>query len=118
VIARKEREGEMQASFSSRFINLAAALATGGALLLAHAGGAQAGAGTIARVSIPEQTMQVLIDGQSAFRWKVSAAAGGHVTPTGTFRPTLMHKMWYSRKYDNAPMPRRPRPSVRQIPVS
>ena len=95
----------MQTAFSTRLINLIAALAIGGALLLAQAGGALAGTRLVARVSISEQTMQVTIDGQSAFRWKVSTAARGYVTPTGTFRPTRMHRMWYSRKYDNAPMP-------------
>ena len=26
-------------------------------------------------------------------------------TPTGAFKPTRLHEMWYSKKYDNAPMP-------------
>ena len=25
--------------------------------------------------------------------------------PAGAFKPTRMHEMWYSKKYDNAPMP-------------
>lgn len=49
--------------------------------------------------------MQVLVDGRPTFAWKVSTGAKGHVTPTGSFKPTRMHQMWYSRKYDNAPMP-------------
>src|SRR5690606_9350814 len=38
-------------------------------------------------------------------RWKVSTARNGYHTPRGSYRPTRMHRMWYSKKYDNAPMP-------------
>ena len=27
------------------------------------------------------------------------------MTPVGTFRPQRLEPIWYSRKYDNAPMP-------------
>jgi lipoprotein-anchoring transpeptidase ErfK/SrfK len=37
-------------------------------------------------------------------RLKVSTDKA-HITPTGSFKPTRMHEMWYSKKYDNAPMP-------------
>jgi len=59
----------------------------------------------VAKVSISEQKMRVMVDGRQAFEWKVSTAGKGYVTPTGSFKPTRMHEMWYSRKYDNAPMP-------------
>ncbi|MCY1463034.1 L,D-transpeptidase catalytic domain [compost metagenome] len=49
--------------------------------------------------------MHVIIDGRSAFVWKVSTAGRGYVTPRGSYKPTRMHEMWYSKKYDNAPMP-------------
>ncbi len=39
------------------------------------------------------------------YSWVVSTAAYGYRTPTGTFKPTWMSKMWYSRQYDYAPMP-------------
>ena len=58
-----------------------------------------------ARVSISNQTMTVLQQGRVVYTWKVSTARKGYVTPTGSFTPTRMHEMWYSRKYDNAPMP-------------
>jgi lipoprotein-anchoring transpeptidase ErfK/SrfK len=35
----------------------------------------------------------------------VSTARGGYVTPTGNFRPTRLERVWFSRKYDNSPMP-------------
>jgi len=59
----------------------------------------------VARVSLSQQTMEVLVDGRPTFAWKVSTGDRAHVTPTGSFKPTRMHEMWYSKKYDNAPMP-------------
>ena len=41
----------------------------------------------------------------SSTRWKVSTARKGYITPRGSWRPTRLHKMWYSRKYDMSPMP-------------
>lgn len=87
----------------ARFISIAAAVLAGG--LPIGAGSAHAANQLVARVSLSQQTMQVLVDGRPAFEWKVSTARKGYVTPTGTFKPTRMHEMWYSRKYDNAPMP-------------
>src|SRR5690606_17094833 len=37
--------------------------------------------------------------------WPVSTARSGYVTPRGAYRPTRMHRMRYSRQYDNSPMP-------------
>ncbi len=59
----------------------------------------------MAVVSLSQQIMEVSIDGRPTFAWKVSTGDKAHVTPTGSFKPTSMHEMWYSRKYDNAPMP-------------
>jgi lipoprotein-anchoring transpeptidase ErfK/SrfK len=39
------------------------------------------------------------------YRWKVSTGRAGFATPKGKYRPYLLKKMHYSRKYDNAPMP-------------
>lgn len=94
----------MFAFSKSRLINIVAAFAAGSFVLMGGTG-ARASTSLVAKVSISTQTMQVLIDGQPAFRWKVSTAGKGYVTPTGSFKPTRMHQMWYSRKYDNAPMP-------------
>lgn len=70
------------------------------------AGSVAAGAATlVAQVSISAQTMTVTKYGRVLYTWPVSTARKGYVTPHGSFRPTRMHKMWRSRKYDNAPMP-------------
>lgn len=62
-------------------------------------------AALVARVDVASQTMTVERDGRAIYRWKVSTARKGYVTPRGTWRPQRAHKMWYSRKYDNSPMP-------------
>ncbi|MGO4834049.1 L,D-transpeptidase, partial [Rhizobiaceae sp. 2RAB30] len=51
------------------------------------------------------QTMTVTKHGRIIHTWPVSTARKGYVTPRGSWRPTRLHKMWRSRKYDNAPMP-------------
>ena len=66
---------------------------------------ANASAGVIARIDISNQTMTVSEDGNVLYSWNVSTARRGYRTPRGSYRPIRMHKMWYSRKYDNSPMP-------------
>ncbi|MDQ6432780.1 L,D-transpeptidase [Mesorhizobium sp. LHD-90] len=97
----------MDTVISAKLINVAAAAMAGLALFFdAGSGAAHASnAKLVAEVSISTQTMNVSIDGRPAFQWKVSTAAKGYVTPKGSFKPYRMHEMWYSRKYDNAPMP-------------
>ncbi len=89
---------------AARFINIAAA-ALAGAMIFAGANAAHAANQLVARVSLSQQTMEVIVDGRTAFAWKVSTGRKGYGTPTGSWKPIRMHKMWYSRKYDNAPMP-------------
>lgn len=59
----------------------------------------------IAKVDRTTQRMHVTVNGKKKYTWKVSTGAKTFETPRGTFRPYRMHKMWYSRKYDMAPMP-------------
>jgi lipoprotein-anchoring transpeptidase ErfK/SrfK len=99
-------EDIMIAAVSTKFINVATAVLTGAALFLAAGNGeAHAANRLVAQVSLSQQTMQVLVDGRPTFEWKVSTGRRGHRTPTGSYKPTRLEEMWYSRKYDNAPMP-------------
>ena len=59
----------------------------------------------VAMVDVSSQSMQVMRYGKVLYTWPVSTARRGYVTPAGSWRPKRMHKMWYSRKYDMAPMP-------------
>jgi lipoprotein-anchoring transpeptidase ErfK/SrfK len=67
--------------------------------------GAAQGAGLVARIDVSSQTMTVSRHGQVIHVWPVSTARRGYHTPRGSYRPTRLHRMWYSRKYDHSPMP-------------
>ena len=59
----------------------------------------------VARVDLSSQRMNVYRRGRLLYTWKVSTGRRGYGTPTGTWRIHRMHKRYFSRKYDNAPMP-------------
>ena len=56
-------------------------------------------------INLTTQRMVVTESGKQKYTWAVSSGAYGYPTPTGTFKPSWMSKMWYSKQYDNAPMP-------------
>jgi len=56
-------------------------------------------------IDISSQSMSVKVNGWPYGRWKVSTARSGYHTPRGTFRVQRTAKVYYSRKYDNSPMP-------------
>ena len=51
------------------------------------------------------QRMSVAMDGQPLYVWRVSTGLPGHSTPSGSFRVLRTERVYFSRKYDNAPMP-------------
>ena len=51
------------------------------------------------------QTMTVSLDGVQQYEWPVSTGLRGYTTPSGTYTARSMNKIWYSRQWDNAPMP-------------
>ena len=73
-------------------------------LALAHPGIAEASRLGVL-IDLSEQAMTVSVDGHAAYRWPVSTARPGYRTPIGRFRPLRLERVWYSSKYDNAPMP-------------
>lgn len=58
-----------------------------------------------ARIDLSAQRMYVKVNGVKKYTWPVSTGRAGYRTPTGSYRPQRLEKNWYSRKYDNAPMP-------------
>lgn len=58
-----------------------------------------------AHIDLSTQKMEVWVDGWRRYQWPVSTARRGYRTPVGTYRPYRMHRRYFSRKYDNAPMP-------------
>ncbi|WMS41026.1 L,D-transpeptidase [Acuticoccus sp. MNP-M23] len=58
-----------------------------------------------ATVDLSTQQMYVSIGGKPAYTWAVSTGRKGYRTPTGSYRPTRMYRKYFSRKYNNSPMP-------------
>jgi len=56
-------------------------------------------------IDLAQQTMTVSENGDVRYSWTISSGTAQFPTPRGTFRPQWTAKMWYSRKYDMAPMP-------------
>src|SRR5215475_12177444 len=51
------------------------------------------------------QKMTVALDGVTKYEWPVSTGKAGYSTPSGTYTTTSMNEIWYSKEWDNAPMP-------------
>ncbi|WP_421760393.1 L,D-transpeptidase [Devosia sp.] len=56
-------------------------------------------------VDIQTQQMQVRVDGRLTYTFDVSTGRKGHSTPKGRYEVVRMYERYYSKKYDNAPMP-------------
>ena len=52
-----------------------------------------------------KQKMTVFLDGVEKYVWPVSTGQAGYSTPSGTYTATSMNEIWYSKEWDNAPMP-------------
>ena len=51
------------------------------------------------------QRMSVSVDGMEQYDWPVSTGRTGYSTPSGIFTATSMNEIWYSKEWDNSPMP-------------
>jgi hypothetical protein len=51
------------------------------------------------------QDMTVFVDGVERYSWPVSTGMRGYSTPSGAYTTTSMNEIWYSKQWDNAPMP-------------
>ncbi len=59
----------------------------------------------VARVDVSSQSIEVSVNGWSYGTWPVSTAGRGYHTPHGTFGVQRLAAVYYSKKYDNSPMP-------------
>jgi hypothetical protein len=66
---------------------------------------AQADADIRVIISKSSQQMAVSVDGASPIYWTVSTGRDGYTTPSGSFRAIRLEEVYYSKKYDDAPMP-------------
>lgn len=62
-------------------------------------------ASVVAKVDLSSQTMTVTRRGKVMYRWKVSTARRGKVTPTGSWTAKWLSKNHRSSRYNGAPMP-------------
>ena len=62
-------------------------------------------AAVLVQIDRAMQTMQVSVDGAGLYTWRVSTGRAGWITPPGIFHPQFMAVRWYSRVFNNAPMP-------------
>jgi lipoprotein-anchoring transpeptidase ErfK/SrfK len=56
-------------------------------------------------VDVGSQTMEVYVNGRLRHTWRVSTGRDGYETPGGEFSVKRMEEEWYSKEYDDAPMP-------------
>jgi lipoprotein-anchoring transpeptidase ErfK/SrfK len=73
------------------------------AFTLIHAQAASAR--VVVQIDKSSQRMTVSIDGASLYTWAVSTGRGGYGTPSGRFRPQMMMRRYFSKKYYGSPMP-------------
>ncbi len=70
-----------------------------------HVGGSSLPPVVVAHVNISSQTLTLDVNGWPEGRWAISSARPGYHTPRGSYRVTRTAKVYYSKKYDNSPMP-------------
>lgn len=58
-----------------------------------------------AKINLSTQRLELYGSGGVKESWAISSGREEFPTPRGVFRPQWASKMWFSRKYDNAPMP-------------
>ena len=62
-------------------------------------------AGVLVIIDKSQQKMTVSVNGAERYEWPVSTGRAGYSTPSGTYTATSMNKIWYSKQWDNSPMP-------------
>jgi lipoprotein-anchoring transpeptidase ErfK/SrfK len=65
----------------------------------------KAGSAVLINIDKTNQKMTVFLDGVEKYDWPVSTGKAGYSTPSGTYTATSMNEIWYSKQWDNAPMP-------------
>jgi lipoprotein-anchoring transpeptidase ErfK/SrfK len=59
----------------------------------------------LVQIDRSSQSMEVTVDGMPRYSWQVSTGRPSLPTPAGTFHAQRLAVTWFSRKYDNSPMP-------------
>jgi len=75
------------------------------AFLLAVVAVSPARAAVLITIDKLAQEMTVTVDGVPRYHWPVSTGRFGYGTPTGTFHPFRLEPTYFSKEFDDAPMP-------------
>ena len=75
---------------------LCCVLAALGFVMLATGG--PAAASILVHVDRSRQRMEVIVDGEPRYNWRVSTARRGYITPPGTYHPQRLAVRWYSKQ--------------------
>src|SRR6516165_12367041 len=68
-------------------------------------GSKKAGSAVLISIDKTKQEMTIFLDGIEKYHWPVSTGRAGYSTPSGTYTATSMNEIWYSKQWDNSPMP-------------
>jgi len=71
----------------------------------AHTSGRAFRAPIVVVIDKPVQEMKVFVDNVERYSWKVSTGLRSYDTPSGTYTARSMNEIWYSKQWDDAPMP-------------
>ena len=77
----------------------------GGTPSEADPGTKKVGAAVLININKTKQEMTIFLDGIQKYDWPVSTGRAGYSTPSGTYTATSMNEIWYSKQWDNSPMP-------------
>jgi lipoprotein-anchoring transpeptidase ErfK/SrfK len=77
----------------------------GGSQAESNPGPKKAGSAVLININKAKQNMTVFVDGIEKYDWSVSTGRAGYSTPSGTYTATSMNEIWYSKEWDNSPMP-------------
>jgi hypothetical protein len=71
----------------------------------AHTSGSAFRAKIVVVIDKPTQAMKVFVDNVERYTWKISTGLRNYDTPTGAYTARSMNEIWYSKEWDDAPMP-------------
>ncbi len=63
------------------------------------------GSTVLINIDKASQKMAVFLDDVQLYEWPVSTGLSGYTTPSGNYTARSMNEIWYSRQWDDAPMP-------------
>ena len=63
------------------------------------------GLSIVINIDKTKQRMRVFVDGVEKYKWAASTGRPSYFTPSGSYTAASMNEVWYSKEWDDAPMP-------------